>query len=361
MRERGPPESKENHAVSLVPPVSGLLHHEDLEIGAQQTFAPHAVTREAIIDFPRQFDPQTMHLDEEAAKKTIVGGLCASGFHTCAILMRQLCDNFLLRTASLGSPGIDEVKWLRPVRPQDQLALRIGVLEKRNLQSRPDVGLSKMLFELLDSHGNVVLSMLTNQLLRRRRPGAPLAVGERQQKPVANHGANLWDEASTPQMATQGNFFEDQVVGEVRDLGAHTFERDDIIAFAKQFDPQPFHIDEQAGRASLFKGLAASGWHTASIFIRQVVVARQAHEAALRASGQRLAAWGPSPGFRNLNWPRPVLAGDRIEFRQKTIEARGLKSRPRSGLLISQAEGRNQRGEIVYGFIGQVLIERRTT
>ena len=337
-------------------PADDVFHHEDMVVGTHLTFGALDVTRAGIIAFASAFDPQPMHLDETAAKASIVGGLCASGFHTCAMMMRLLCDHFLLRSASLGSPGVDEVKWLRPVRPGDRLSVRISVLDARDLKSRPDVGLSKMLFEVLDQTGTPVMTAKTNQLMRRRHPGPAL---ERRPQPAAERQATLWDEPTSATAVARGTYFEDINVGEVRDLGAHTFGRDEIIDFARQFDPQPFHIDEDAGKRSLFGGLAASGLHTAAIFIRQNVRTGQASTPVQLAPGEKPAAWGPSPGFRDMQWPRPVLAGDRIEYRSKTVEARELKSRPERGLIISRAEGRNQRGEIVYRFTGQILVERR--
>ena len=336
----------------------GLLHQEDFVPGSTLRYGATQVSRDDIIAFATAFDPQTIHLDEEAAKSSIVGGLCASGFHTCAVMMRLLCDGFLLRSASLGSPGIDEVKWSKPLRPNDTVSVAIHVLEARNLQSRPDVGISKMMFELVNQHGETILSAATNQLMRRRYPDAT-AAPERKAKAPSVPTPTLWDEPAETAVSTRGNYFEDIVVGEVRDLGGHTFERDEIIDFATQFDPQFFHMSEDGGKRSLFGGLCASGWHTAATFIRQVVAARHLHEAVLRDAGQPLAVWGPSPGFRNLGWPRPVMMGDRITFRNKVIEARTLKSRPDRGLVISQAEGRNQRGEIVYKFTGQMFVQRR--
>ena len=340
-------------------PADGLYFHEDLTAGATVTFGQLAVSRDDIIAFAQRFDPQPMHLDDAAAKASIVGGLCASGFHTCALMMRLLCDHFLVRSSSLGSPGLDEVKWLTPVRPGDVLSVRVCVLETRVLQSRPDVGISKMLFEVLNQTGVPVLQATTNQLMRRRHPGTALAAGERKPKPAASAVPTLWDEPVSTGALPRGNYFEDIVVGEVRDLGSHTFERDEMIAFAREFDPQEFHLDEAAGARSLFGGLSASGWHTAAMFIRLTVLQRQRFEAALRAAGCTLANWGPSPGFRNLAWLKPVMKGDTITFRSKVTEARVLKSRPERGLVISLAEGRNQRGDIVFRFTAQVFVERR--
>ena len=202
-------------------------------------------------------------------------------------------------------------------------------------------------------------SALTNQMMRRRHPSAAPS-GERKTKPAGAPLATLWDEPSITEISTLGNYFEDIRVGEVRELGSHTFERDEIIAFAQAFDPQPFHLSEEAGKASLFGGLSASGWHTASMFIRQVVRSRHVHEAALRAEGKPIAVWGPSPGFLNLAWLKPVLMGDTIAYRNKVIETRALKTRPDRGFVVTLAEGRNQHGVIVFRYTGQMFVERRT-
>ena len=109
-------------------------------------------------------------------------------------------------------------------------------------------------------------------------------------------------------------FFEDITIGQRRELGSFTFTAELIKKFAAQFDPQRFHLDEDAGRKSLFGGLAASGWHVGSVCMKLLVAdgQRLAREAAAR--GEEIAVWGPSPGFRDLRWIRPVLAGDTISY-----------------------------------------------
>lgn len=118
-----------------------LLTFEDFTPGRFGSYGPRDVTREEIIDFAREFDPQPMHLDEEAAKASMLGGLAGSGWHICAIVMRMLYDGFLHRAASLGSPGVSETKWLAPFRPGDSLMLDVDVMEARPLKSRPGIGL----------------------------------------------------------------------------------------------------------------------------------------------------------------------------------------------------------------------------
>lgn len=344
--------------MSITEPPDGIWHHEDFSIGQSMAFGSRPVSKDEIIAFARAYDPQPFHLDEAAAKSSMVGTLCASGFHSCALLMRILCDGILLRTASLGSPGVDAVKWMLPVKPGDVLSARLSCVDKRDLRSRPDVGVSRMLFEMLNQNGDVVMSWDSNQFMRRRKPGTP-AQEPRRCVPDFPPMINFWDVMDAPQPSRISNYFDDRHIGEMYNLGAHTFERDAMIAFARQFDPQPFHLEEAAGRRSLFGALAASGWYTAAIFVRHNVAWRQRLEADIRAAGGRVAQWGPSPGIKGIYWLKPVLAGDTISFRGRTTEKIELKSRPTRGLLITETQGRNQRGEIVFRIGSQLFAERR--
>jgi acyl dehydratase len=154
-------------------------------------------------------------------------------------------------------------------------------------------------------------------------------------------------------------FFEDIEVGQRRELGSFTFTADGIRKFAGQFDPQPFHLDEKAGRESLFGGLAASGWHVGSVCMKLLVAdgQRQAREAAAR--GESIAAWGPSPGFRELRWVRPVLAGDTIRFFSEVESLRCSEKRPEWGILQARNTGINQRGEPVFSVLATAFVPRR--
>ena len=336
----------------------GLLHHEDLEVGRAYLSAPQTITAEEIIRFGRAYDPQPMHVDAEAAKKTIVGGLCASGYHTCVIMMRLACDAILNRVASLGSPGVDEVKWLKPLKPGDVVRCSYQIQEQRVLRSRPDVGASKVLVELIGADNEVVANWITNQFTRLRTPAA--AGGQPAGRRPRTPAFDLWQDAPPGPLASKPDlFFEDRQVGETFDLGSHTFGKDSIVAFARDYDPQPFHLDEAAAKASLFGALSASGWHTACQYIRSLVKTRQSASANALAEGIALATYGPSPGFKNLYWPRPVYAGDTVAYRARLADKIDLKSRPNRGLLILNSQGRNQKGEIVFGITSQILCERR--
>jgi acyl dehydratase len=146
------------------------IYFEDIEIDRVVPLGTASVSTEEIKAFARAFDPQPLHLDEEAAKHTMIGRLCASGWHSCAILMRLLCDGFLLETSSLGSPGMQEVKFLKPVFPEEQLSGRWTCLSKRVLKSRADVGSCRMIFELLNAKGEVALQWDTTQFMKLRHP-----------------------------------------------------------------------------------------------------------------------------------------------------------------------------------------------
>jgi acyl dehydratase len=143
---------------------------EDYLPGAVFEYGGIAVTEAEIIEFARRFDPQQMHVDPEAAARGRFGGLVASGWHTAAMIMRLIVDNFLPGAASLASPGIDELRWLRPVRPGDALRIRVTVLEATPSRSRPDRGIVRTLVEVLNQDGEVVMSMKPMNIIARRRP-----------------------------------------------------------------------------------------------------------------------------------------------------------------------------------------------
>jgi acyl dehydratase len=134
-------------------------YFEDYVLGAVYEFGPVVVTEAEIIEFARRFDPQTFHVDPELAQTSVFGGTIASGWHTGSIMMRLLVDNFISSAASMGSPGIDELRWRRPVRPGDELSVRVTVLEARRSKSKPDRGIVKTLTEVLNQDRDVVMEM----------------------------------------------------------------------------------------------------------------------------------------------------------------------------------------------------------
>jgi acyl dehydratase len=144
-------------------------------------------------------------------------------------------------------------------------------------------------------------------------------------------------------------FFEDFTVGEVhKPSGRVRIEKADIIAFAKQFDPQPFHLDEEAGRKSIFGRLVASGWHTAALTMR--LVAGSEYRAVEGTIGM---------GFDGLRWPIPVLPGDELRIESEVLEMRPSKSRPDRGLIKIRTRTLNQNGQVVQELIANAMVPRR--
>ena len=155
-------------------------------------------------------------------------------------------------------------------------------------------------------------------------------------------------------------FFEDIEIGKRRELGSFTFTADGIRNFAGQFDPQRFHLDEEAGR-KVFGGLAASGWHVGSVCMKLMVTDGQRRAKDAAARGEQVAVWGPSPGFRELRWIKPVLAGDTLSFASEVESLRASEKRPEWGIVQARNTGTNQRGELVFSFLATAFVPRRTS
>ena len=140
-------------------------YFEDYEPGTVHEFGPITVGEANIIEFGRRFDPQVFHTDPQAAKQTMYGGLIASGWHTASLMMRLFVDHYLSAVASLGSPGVDELRWTKPVRPGDSLSLRVTVSETKRSRSKPDRGVLFSFIEILNQRHEVVMSMKAVNLL----------------------------------------------------------------------------------------------------------------------------------------------------------------------------------------------------
>lgn len=145
-----------------------LLYWEDFAPGEVAEIGRHTFTEEEIIAFAVQFDPQPFHTDPEAARGTFYGGLIASGWHTCAVGMRLMVQSYIGRAASAGSPGVENIRWLGPVRPGDTITYRRAVLETRPSGSRPGIGLVRSRTEALNQHGETVMTMEGWGMFRRR-------------------------------------------------------------------------------------------------------------------------------------------------------------------------------------------------
>jgi len=141
---------------------------EDYAVGTTSAYGPVRVDEADVLDFGRRFDPQPFHVDPEAAAAGPFGGLIASGWHTCALMMKLLAEDYLSPVSSLGSPGIDELRWLQPVRPGDELVLRTTVEQARVSRTKPDRGIVRTQVELINQDGTAVLRLVAMNLIRTR-------------------------------------------------------------------------------------------------------------------------------------------------------------------------------------------------
>lgn len=143
-----------------------MIYFEDIVVGTKTSFGSYTVTREEVIKFAQKFDPQPFHLDEDAAAKTHFGRLAASGWHTTAMTMAMVVENLLnTQQAGLGSPGIDELRWKKPVFPGDTLRCETEVLEKKQSGSRPEMGSYRSQMQVFNQHDEVVLSFISIGLI----------------------------------------------------------------------------------------------------------------------------------------------------------------------------------------------------
>lgn len=334
------------------------IFFEDLVPGATFTSSSRPLAKEEMVAFAREFDAQPFHTDEDAAKRTTVGELIASGWQTCALSMRLMYDALIARSSSMGAPGVEEVKWLRPVRPGDTLWLAFEVLETRQSRSRPDRGFVHARVSLTNQHGEPCMTQVFWGMFARR--GADVPEGQSATAPAPSEASPSEAARPAPPPAPRPiPPLEDLVLNQRRELGSYTFTPDTIIPFARTYDPQPFHVDPEAAKRSHFGALCASGWHTAAAWMRALVADRERAREAAATLGVAPAALGPSPGFRDLKWLKPVYAGDTVSFATTPVDKRASASRPGWGLVFSHNTGDNQHGERVFEFTGSVFWQRR--
>ena len=145
------------------------IFFEDIVVGQTDAFGSYDVTKDEVIEFASKYDPQPFHLNEEFAKQSVFGGLCASGWHTGSMMMRMMVDHMMDQgLAGLGSPGVDHIGWKKPVFPGDTLSLESEIIDKRDSKSRPTLGLVKSRYKVLNQDGDVVMTMEGNVMIAKR-------------------------------------------------------------------------------------------------------------------------------------------------------------------------------------------------
>jgi acyl dehydratase len=150
--------------------LSFKYYWEDFKVGERMTLGTKTFSEEEIIRFAKEFDPQPFHVDKEKAEQGFFGGIIASGWHTCGVAMRMMCDAYLNESASIGSPGVDNIRWYKPVRPGDTLRGERVILESRASSSKADIGIVKSRWECFNQHNEMVMSMEGISMFKRRAP-----------------------------------------------------------------------------------------------------------------------------------------------------------------------------------------------
>lgn len=306
---------------------SERLFYEDFPVGKSFAFGRLEVSETLIAAYRDAFDPRR---DAAAA---------ASPWQVGALLMRLNYDGWMHQAAARGAPGVDELRWIEPVRAGHALTVRASVLNARVSRSRLEIGLVQFRYDAMAEGVGLVLSQTNSVLLSRRAHEAGT---------LARPGKAPEPQPQPPSSAARAMpaHWTDLAVGQRIALGATDFTAGGIVAFARTYDPQPFHVDEAAARRGPFGALAASGWHTAASWMRAFV---DACRGGTVASGRIQSVSG-------LRWARPVYAGDRIAWDFTPIDV--ATSADGGAIVTSRNSGVNQDGVTVYDFTMRMAMPR---
>ncbi|MEW5965128.1 MAG: MaoC/PaaZ C-terminal domain-containing protein [Pseudomonadota bacterium] len=299
-----------------------------------------------IIAFATEFDAQPFHLDESAAETTLLGGLAASGWHTCTAVMSLLQRAASERGLALEPAGAEEILWLRPVRPDDALTATL-VWGPRGCHACSErVGSFPIAIETINQGGDPVMRCRMDCLVRQAHVDAPLRVGDcpirrarpaRASRRAGDHGIK---------------FFEDVAPGDEIDLGDYAFDRERIRSFRATYDGAPIAV------SSRNEALTASVWHVTAAWMHCIVRYYAHHALQLSQRGRPVPILGPAAGVKHLRWHRPVGPGETISYRAWAERKIEIASHEDWGLLVVGAEGVNANGDPVVSFYPQMLLER---
>jgi acyl dehydratase len=337
-----------------------VLHWEDFFPGQSFALGETRLSAEEIIGFAKAYDPQAGHVDAEAAKTTFLGGLAASGWHSCGVLMRLLHEGLLSRSAYIGTPRIDAIRWQAPLRPGQTVIARARCLARHAIADRPGWGLCEFQVEAADGAGRSVTWWRGHLLFARRsRPRLGDERGAGSWSAFLNAGRRTVRGRSGE--ARMLKFLDDVQPGDAIAIGSYAFDASEIAAFAAAFDPPPRSRCARSGAttpAGPSGPVRASIWHVAAAWTRCIADYYHSECARVGTLGQAVPRLGPSPGILDARWRRPVHAGEVVTFHSWAERKLELKGRPEWGLLLAGTEGLNERGETVVSFFPQLLLER---
>lgn len=335
-----------------------LKHFEAYEAGQVFDCGARVVSEAEAIAFASAYDPQPFHLDKAAAIATPLAGLALSGWQTAGVVMRQTVEHEIGRAASNGGPGVDKLVWRRPVRPDAPITVQMSVLRTRVSNSRPELGFVHFEATAAQDGREVCRAEFPAMVSREGRHGAPKRIADRTQP---DPSAPLAE--ARPLDALDFTDAENAPLGVVFHLGETMFGEPDIMAFAREYDPQLVHLDPEAAARGVFGGLSASGWDVCARFMKCFVNATQRAAAAADASKADaiLRRFGPALGVEALKWRLPALVGDTFKYFAKPVAIEEMP-RPQDDwvVLIVENGAVNQFGALVFSMTSRLMARRRS-
>lgn len=322
---------------------------EDIEDGETLPLGTATMSREKIVAFASEFDPQPFHLDDEAARGTLLGGLAASGWHTCAVVMDLVERAMNEHALPLQTPGAEEIRWRKPVRPGDALSGRVVLSSKSTCACGSSAGACRAFVEVFNQSADSVVSWRMDCIVPRREPATATrrpACPMRSERRARVHRVR-GDHAI--------KFFDDVAAGDEIALGSYAFTADRVGSFRTR------HTDVHSGRIGLTTGVStrfAHDWHVVSAWMHCIVRYYRLQSERLRSTGRPVPLLGPAAGVKHLRWHAPVRAGEVISYVTWAERKLEIASHSDWGLLIAGAEGVNAKGEVVVSFYPQMLLQR---
>lgn len=327
------------------------MRNPDWAIGAGERLAlgTAVLGRDEIIDFASEFDAQPFHIDDSAAETTLLGGLAASGWHTCVTVMRLLRQELDRRALALEPAGAEEIIWLKPVRPNDALTATLVWGSRSCASCGEHVGAFPASIQAINQHGDPVMRWRmdclvsiageANSLLSSRAGECPMREARPARAPRRPGDHRI-------------KFFEHVSPGDEIDIGQYEFTTERIRRFRDRYDGVATSTDH-AGCPE-----AAAPWHLAAAWMHCIVRYYGHHGRIMEQEGRPVPMLGPAAGVKHLRWHRPVRAGETISFRAWAERKIEIRSHDDWGLLVVGAEGMDGRGDAVVTFYPQMLLER---
>lgn len=323
-------------------PIDGRLAHDDFRSDRTFQLPDRVITRDAIIRFGRRYDPQPFHIDDRAARASILKGLAASGWHSCTVYMSALQEGLLQHCADARLFAIDEIKWLFPVRPESRLE---GTVRARAIEEPgpwPGSGQVELDCIATDENGRRVMTWKARMAVTGFNANGSMA---------AASGMTVEDIGRQPGALA---YFDDVSVGDEADLGNHQFTTAAIHEFTDEFK-----LGAQDARPDGGSRCDADPWHIAAVSMSQLVRYYLKETASLRRQSLPVPGLGPSPGIRHVRWHHPVKPGQRLSFRAWTVQKTPISPQSNWGLLTGACAAMDENGRMVLTFEGQLLLERR--